>query len=863
MFPRHPRLLPALLLTALGLCLPLRAAPLTVGLWRDPDLQPLSPTPAEALPALLSGPDRQVVPLRTADLLDPTRLDPTRLDCLVVPSGAYPAAGGPALRQFRERGGALLLLAGNPFDRLLFPTPTGWAALDDFPEELRPLAGSRRWDTSSTDAPDLLKVTGDGTKAAPYVFATPNLTAYQYAACDVGELPATAAGLVFEVRGGMATTQLCLEGNEQDGSRWKQIVPVTPHWREVRLHLASFCAYATPGRGAAGDYLHPERLRKLSFGLFRYLVPEGAHRFEIRNLRFMAATVPPATAAGVALPGRPTVERFLGTAVAPGPAADWPRLFSGTLPGEFPDLRPAAGSLLTDGLRPLRGPVSSWTLEPPPTYADTRLFPPAARAARFVPLLTSGGPDPQLAAALSVPARGGPVFALGLTGADLSTPDYAALSTMLARVLDLLAAGAVLHEAGPQFRITDGLVEAVWAQPLSRRGAAADATVLGGRLETPNRPAREGQVPLGATAPEWLRRRLDQFDWRQFTTTVELRTGDTVRDRVGWQVDARATLRDLCDFLGQAGAEDGKFSGVYFIDSRGARTLLAGYELFRRKAYLDTARRWARTMAAEQRPDGGYRMGYGITRKGEECYVADGGEIALGVARVAAYAPPAERKEFIASLRRYMAYRDSFRCPEGGIGVGWCLSDYGKRPVTPLAEVTRILAPEQNTYTIGCTLAAAWAYARLTGDEDAARTAVADGAWLTPRAPSLSGAAAESYVYAHALAADREPSAAQLRAAFVEKIAARDTEWWVASGGRAALDLHTLGYCYEALGRDPRLLRQMARAVSAMTARQSPTSFYRLLGRDDLRHDEWLYLCFGGLGLAEVLQPGVTLPRPE
>jgi hypothetical protein len=33
-------------------------------------------------------------------------------------------------------------------------------------------------------------------------------------------------------------------------------------------------------------------------------------------------------------------------------------------------------------------------------------------------------------------------------------------------------------------------------------------------------------------------------------------------------------------------------------------------------------------MLREQREDGGYRMGYGITAKGEECYVADGGEIA-------------------------------------------------------------------------------------------------------------------------------------------------------------------------------------------------------------------------------------------
>ena len=57
------------------------------------------------------------------------------------------------------------------------------------------------------------------------------------------------------------------------------------------------------------------------------------------------------------------------------------------------------------------------------------------------------------------------------------------------------------------------------------------------------------------------------------------------------------------------------------------------------------------------------------------------------------------------------------------------------------------------------------------------------------------------------------------------------------------------------------MLTQMARAVSAMCAPESPRSMYRLLGRANLRHDEWLYLCYGDVGLADVVEPQVTLKR--
>ena len=108
-----------------------------------------------------------------------------------------------------------------------------------------------------------------------------------------------------------------------------------------------------------------------------------------------------------------------------------------------------------------------------------------------------------------------------------------------------------------------------------------------------------------------------------------------------------------------------------------------------------------------------------------------------------------------------MAYRESFRVPTGGIGVGWCLTDCGQQPRVPLQEPTRVLAPDDTV---------------------------------------------------------RAQYAANLRERFVDKLAGQENPWWIGSGGRSALNLHVLAYCHERLGRDPRVLTQVAKAVSAICA---------------------------------------------
>ena len=242
--------------------------------------------------------------------------------------------------------------------------------------------------------------------------------------------------------------------------------------------------------------------------------------------------------------------------------------------------------------------------------------------------------------------------------------------------------------------------------------------------------------------------------------------------------------------------------------------------------------------------------------------MADGGEIAVAMGRLAAYAPRAERARFLDSLRRYMAFRDSFRVPGGGIGVGWCLRDYGKRPAVPLAKVTRVLAPERNTYTIGCTLGAAYVYAALTDSAGARAAAARDADWLMPRCRRLTGAFAESFVFAHHLTdapGRRRVYARYLRKAFVTPVTAGRSGWWLGGGGRSALDLAALVYCRETIADEPEVRARVMQAAVAMFSPDSKQSVYRVIANGEPTHDEWIYLCYGALGLAEAVRPMVTL----
>jgi len=322
----------------------------------------------------------------------------------------------------------------------------------------------------------------------------------------------------------------------------------------------------------------------------------------------------------------------------------------------------------------------------------------------------------------------------------------------------------------------------------------------------------------------------------------------------------RGVLAAICDHLvaTQRQRGDGRFSGISFVDNRGARALLAASEIFSEPEYLRAAIAWGDAMIASQRPDGGYAMGYG----GEACYVADGGEIACGIARLVTYVPAEQRERYFKSLRAYMAFRNSFRCPGGGIGVGWCLHDYGARPVRPLDKLTRIFAPEQNLYTIGCTLASASMYAALTGDPKDAAAAASDARWWLARSEHLSaGASMESAIWAYSLTDDaslRGELAEALRTRFLPTMVDPANRWWTQAGGRAVQGIEGLAWCQQYLGRDPQAAVALMNAVFQVGSEQSLTGIPPILRKPKLLTADWYYIDFAGVSLPELLHPGVA-----
>jgi len=817
----------------LGLSLTIAATALgapRAGLWGQDGLA--APLDVDALAPLLERAGYAVETLHTADLLDPAKLDPQRLSLLVMPYGpAYPIAGRQTLDAFLRGGGNYLALGGPSFTLPLVRVGGRFVQWDEFGDEV---AAPRLAAEPNQGPQDSLTVIGSGDSTRPWQVSTPDLAGWAYATFDLPPLTDADAGLVFDARGGPDTHLLAIELSEQDGSRWKQVVDLSEDWRTYRLHVSGFASYASPSRNSAGDGFRPSQAQRLQIGFTKGMVGNGQHRFELRNLRFRRAAVPAGqlTAADVPTTINAAARRHFSTDAHGFERTVWPTCFGASASIEL-----------------------GWTVTGPSAPGDVQgLFPHQGRQdwrlLRPTGELTSG----------IVSHHAGPYLgsAWAATGHErLREADRPVLSAMLAE----LAAAPALSP--------------LQVKPLATGKTAMAATLtVANRSDTPlettlwirdqhRRPVGHAPCSLPAGESATLTVPLPDLPLAAPVQLGAYLDGHVLLSPPTAALDVTASLRALADWFVQTGRDDAKFSGVSFIDNRGARTLLGAWRTFGDRKYLDAAVAWGNAMVAEQRADGGYRMGYGITSKGEACYVADGGEIAVGIACLANATTGQQRERFLKSLDAYMGYRDDFRIPTGGIGVGWCLHDYGQRPVVPLDVPTRIYAPERNTYTISCTLAAAYAHAHLRGDDPKlVAQCEADADWFMARSKTLYGAGCESFLFAHALSTS--PERRELYRAFLEQQAiqpmlAPERAWWLQAGGRAAFNVEGLIYSLTRVKPDPVVESELRRSLWQIYGANSPTSIHRLIGRGDLNNEEWIYLCYSGLGLADVVQPMVTM----
>ncbi len=143
--------------------------------------------------------------------------------------------------------------------------------------------------------------------------------------------------------------------------------------------------------------------------------------------------------------------------------------------------------------------------------------------------------------------------------------------------------------------------------------------------------------------------------------------------------DCQATRRnfhDLCDYI----MKEKREMPTIFVAGYYMRTLVAGYEIFGERRYLDAAIAHADGLLKRQMPSGYWGTGYG------RIYLADTAS-ALGEFIVLDKHVNAARRElYLDALRTHVTAieRDGLIHPSGALGTGWRLNPDGK-----LAEVYR------------------------------------------------------------------------------------------------------------------------------------------------------------------------------
>lgn len=128
-------------------------------------------------------------------------------------------------------------------------------------------------------------------------------------------------------------------------------------------------------------------------------------------------------------------------------------------------------------------------------------------------------------------------------------------------------------------------------------------------------------------------------------------------------VQTRQLLKNLCDFIVQ---KKSHFKTIY-VAGYYMRTLVAGYEIFGDRQYLNTAVAYGDYLLAHQMPNGFWKTGYGPV------YMADTGS-ALGLLIVLYKHVDATRQhEYLDAVERYAnsIQKDGMIHSSGAFGTGW------------------------------------------------------------------------------------------------------------------------------------------------------------------------------------------------
>ncbi len=242
----------------------------------------------------------QVTELDPAGLCDLSVLAADKVDVLVLPdSSVLPAKSTETIQAYLKAGGDIIALNTPMWRRSLLNVSGKWLTREEWqlgnagrtPDHLlMDFANTdlTQWQRGSNtlEVPTKAKIVpqGPGLGQKSLHVVIPNLTSWDTFGCQKIDKPFKDGDTltIFSAKGGPETTQLSIEWDEKDGSRWIAVIALTPEWRRYVLRPEDFQYWESiPTRGGTGDHFKPENAESMSVGLaFTHTTGIGSGRHE-------------------------------------------------------------------------------------------------------------------------------------------------------------------------------------------------------------------------------------------------------------------------------------------------------------------------------------------------------------------------------------------------------------------------------------------------------------------------------------------------------------------------------------------------------------------------------------------------------
>ena len=219
-----------------------------------------------------------------AELADPDAFNAERFDLLVIPNGAdLPAKTAPNVDRWARQGGDLLVLRAPLWQHRMVELDGRWIPREEYQRRVAPRLPPHvlvRFEPA--DIADWTRSCGPNDGEAHYetVAEGPadglrsiHAITHGYDNWDTfgsppleRPYPEGHSLLVFSAKGGPKTTQLAIEWEEKDGSRWLAVVSLAEHWRQYVLGPEDFLFWQSVESRRRDRFL-PENASRLRIGL--------------------------------------------------------------------------------------------------------------------------------------------------------------------------------------------------------------------------------------------------------------------------------------------------------------------------------------------------------------------------------------------------------------------------------------------------------------------------------------------------------------------------------------------------------------------------------------------------------------------